>query len=69
VQKLARILRASDPDALFLQYLSAWRDPGPIVGVVEPGHPLLNEQRPPLLDFVERMMCTDAALYLPTTFS
>jgi asparagine synthase (glutamine-hydrolysing) len=65
VQKLARILRASDPDALFLQYLSAWSDPGPIVGVVEPGHPLLNEQRPPLSDFVERMMCTDAALYLP----
>jgi asparagine synthase (glutamine-hydrolysing) len=65
VRKVAQILRAHDQDALFLQYLSAWSDPGPVVGVLEPLHATVNGQRPPLADFFERMMCTDAVLYLP----
>jgi asparagine synthase (glutamine-hydrolysing) len=65
VQKLAEVLRVRDREALFLRLLSAWKDPGKVVGVEEPMHPFLARDRPPLADFVERMMCTDALLYLP----
>jgi len=65
LQKLAEFLRVRDQSALFLRLLSTWSNPGPVVGVEEPPHPLLGDDHPPLADFTERMMCTDALLYMP----
>src|SRR3984957_1987367 len=65
LHKLADVLRAPDEDALFLRLLSTWNEPGQIVGVEEPQLPLLGRDRPPLAHLTERMMCTDALLYLP----
>jgi asparagine synthase (glutamine-hydrolysing) len=65
LQKLAGALRASDQDALFLQLLSTWSDPGALTAVTEPMPRVLDRDRPPLAGFTGRMMCTDALLYLP----
>jgi asparagine synthase (glutamine-hydrolysing) len=65
MQKIAEALRVFDREALLLRLLSAWQDPSSVVGVDDPMHPFLDGERPPLRDFTERMMCTDALLYLP----
>jgi asparagine synthase (glutamine-hydrolysing) len=65
LQKFAEVLSVRDQDALFLRLLSTWREPGSVAGVEEPRHALLGWERPPLADFMERMMCTDTLLYLP----
>jgi asparagine synthase (glutamine-hydrolysing) len=65
LHKLAEVMRVRDQDALYLSLLSTWKDPGPVVGVAEPEHALLGRDRPPLRDFAERMMCSDAILYMP----
>jgi asparagine synthase (glutamine-hydrolysing) len=65
LQKLAEILRAPDEEALYLRLLSTWSNPGRVVGVDEPTLSVLGSGRPPLAHLTERMMCTDALLYLP----
>ena len=64
VHKLARMLASGDPDALYFELVSHWRelvDPatGPAALVTWPAN------APPLADAVERMMYFDQISYLP----
>ena len=65
--KLAGVLAARDPDALYLRLVSLWKSPDKIVvGGKEPAT-LLNDStlRDSLPDFTERMMFLDLVTYLP----
>jgi len=67
LHKLAGILAASGPDALYRGLVSQWHDPEALVlGGREP-HGLLWDDRLPgaVPDFVERMQRLDAGTYLP----
>jgi asparagine synthase (glutamine-hydrolysing) len=64
--KLAELLDADDPHALYLRFLSHWRAPAELVpGAVEPATLLTNGRGPKLGDFIEEMMFADLAGYLP----
>lgn len=65
LQKLADVLAAATADDLYLRLVSVWKEPGQLVGVEEPRHPILHDGRPALKDFTDRMMCTDTLTYLP----
>lgn len=67
VHKLAEVLPARGPDALFHSMVSQWKSPSDVViGGLEPLTALTDpSQRPDLSDFVERMMCLDTMSYLP----
>jgi len=64
--KLAELLDADDPRALYLRFMSHWRAPAVLVpGAAEPATVLTNGHRPKLADFVEEMMLADLVGYLP----
>ncbi|HET6724715.1 MAG TPA: asparagine synthase (glutamine-hydrolyzing) [Gammaproteobacteria bacterium] len=67
LHKGADLLRSPDPVALYRDLFSQWRNPGAVVnGGVEPPTPLTDATgRPPVADFVERMMQLDGETYLP----
>jgi asparagine synthase (glutamine-hydrolysing) len=64
VHKVARVLAADDPDAMYFELVSHWRDV--VIGGVEPENPLSDRASwPPLADPIERMMYFDQLSYLP----
>ena len=67
LHKLAGILSASSPEAMYLGVSSQWPTPERIVvGSVEPQTPLTDTAaQPDLDDFTERMLYLDLVTYLP----
>jgi asparagine synthase (glutamine-hydrolysing) len=67
VHKLAASLSVHDPDALYLQMVSHWREPEAIVRHSrEPKGPLWDPRNRALVpDLVERMQLVDTLTYLP----
>ena len=64
VHKLARVLSAGDPDAMYFELVSHWSNV--VAGGVAPEIPATNrESWPALEDPVERMMYFDQISYLP----
>jgi len=64
IHKVARILAADDPDAMYFELVSHWSNI--VVKGVEPPAPVTNRSEwPPLTDPVERMMYFDQISYLP----
>ena len=67
VHKLAELLRAPDRQALYLELLSQWNDPGAVVpGASEPGsYGGASVDWPELGDFTLEMLLLDTIGYLP----
>jgi asparagine synthase (glutamine-hydrolysing) len=64
VHKVARVLAADDPDAMYFELVSHWSDV--VIGAEERESPLTDRAAwPPLHDPVERMMYFDQLSYLP----
>jgi len=64
IHKVARVLAARDPDAMYFELVSHWHNV--VVGGVAPEIPLTRREAwPPLPDPVERMMYFDQISYLP----
>lgn len=66
LHKLAEVMGASSPEALYRELVSQWRGPLPLHGVAEPTTLVANSCRwPALTGFPERMMAVDTLTYLP----
>jgi asparagine synthase (glutamine-hydrolysing) len=67
LQRLAGLLAADSPEALYYRYLSLWSDPFAVVlGASElPTTLSPRNHLPGIPDFVERMMLLDSITYLP----
>jgi asparagine synthase (glutamine-hydrolysing) len=67
LHRLASILPADSPEALYRRLVSHWEDPGSVVvGGLEPRTRLSDPDYPVnLTDFTERMMWLDSLTYLP----
>ncbi len=67
LHKLAEVLRAPNPEAIYRSLVSHWKDPGALVkGATEPPTVLTQPNRwPPVDDFRQRMMALDTVSYLP----
>jgi asparagine synthase (glutamine-hydrolysing) len=67
LQKLAEILAVEEPDSIYLNLLSHWKEPSTVVsGAVEPLTILTDRaQWANLPDFTKRMMYLDTVTYLP----
>ena len=67
LHKLAEVLAADSPDALYHGIVSHWKAPAALVpGAAEPPTPLTTpDQQPALPDFTLRMMYLDTITYLP----
>lgn len=64
VHKVARVLEAHDPDAMYFELVSHWSNV--VIGGSEPRIPLTDRSSwPPLEDPIERMMYFDQISYLP----
>ncbi|HZT43000.1 MAG TPA: asparagine synthase (glutamine-hydrolyzing) [Chthonomonadaceae bacterium] len=65
--KLADMMPADGPDAMYLALVSHWKDPASLVpGAIEPQTSLTQRDRwPALPDFTQRMMYLDTITYLP----
>jgi len=64
IHKVARMLTAGDPDAMYFELISHWSNV--VIGVSERGNALHDRQAwPPLDDPIERMMYFDQISYLP----
>jgi asparagine synthase (glutamine-hydrolysing) len=64
VHKVARVLAADDPDAMYFELVSHWS--GVVLGATDRQTPLSDRTAwPPLHDPVERMMYFDQLSYLP----
>ena len=64
VHKVARVLAADDPDAMYFELMSHWSNV--VIGGTEPETPLADRKAwPPLEDPIERMMYFDQLSYLP----
>src|SRR5205085_1434368 len=64
IHKVARVLAADDPDAMYFELVSHW--PELVDGTVAPEAPVAARGKwPPLADPVERMMFFDQTSYLP----
>ncbi len=64
VHKIARVLAADDPDAMYFELVSHWSNV--VIGATEPESPLTDRGAwPPLEDPIERMMYFDQLSYLP----
>jgi asparagine synthase (glutamine-hydrolysing) len=67
VRKVAEVVGAENPEGVYFQLVSHWKDPSSVViGSVEPPT-LLNDRRAwaKLTDFTQRMMYLDLVTYLP----
>ncbi|HEY2323564.1 MAG TPA: asparagine synthase (glutamine-hydrolyzing) [Thermoanaerobaculia bacterium] len=65
IEKVARTLRANDPDEMYFELVSHWRD-GVVLDAPPAEAPVTKRSEwPPLLDPVERMMYFDQISYLP----
>lgn len=67
IHKLAEVLAAASPEAMYRGLASHWKDPASVVlGASEPPTALTNpRQWPHLPDFTQRMMYLDTVTYLP----
>ncbi|HEX8135983.1 MAG TPA: asparagine synthase (glutamine-hydrolyzing) [Pyrinomonadaceae bacterium] len=67
LHKLAEILSVPDPQAMYMNLVSHWKEPGALVlGAVEPTTTLTDaEQWANLPEFIQRMMYMDTVTYLP----
>jgi asparagine synthase (glutamine-hydrolysing) len=66
VQKLARILSADSPEAIYLQLVSHWKDHSVVLGASERGTPLTDSSAwPRISGSAQRMMFLDLVSYLP----
>ncbi|HET7586543.1 MAG TPA: asparagine synthase (glutamine-hydrolyzing) [Gammaproteobacteria bacterium] len=67
MHKVAPLLEHDDPVAIYRDLFSQWRDPAAAVkSASEPVTPLTDSTgRPPVRDFIERMMQLDCVTYLP----
>lgn len=66
LHKLAEVMCAPSPEALYLELVSQWRGPLPLRGVGEPPTLVADSGRwPELSGFAERMMAVDTLTYLP----
>ena len=66
LHKLADILGAPSPEALYRELVSQWRGPLPLRGIAEPPTFLADPSHwPALPSFTERMMAVDTLTYLP----
>lgn len=64
VYKVARVLEADDPDAMYFELVSHWSNV--VIGAKETESPLTDRSAwPPLEDTIERMMYFDQLSYLP----
>ncbi|HLV78789.1 MAG TPA: asparagine synthase (glutamine-hydrolyzing) [Chthonomonadaceae bacterium] len=65
--KLAEVVGAGGPDALYLALVSHWKDPAALTpGAVEPPTPLTRQDGGPALpEFTQRMLYLDTISYLP----
>ena len=65
--KLAEVMSADGPDAMYLALVSHWKEPAALVpGAFEPPTPLTQrDQWADLPDFTQRMMYLDTITYLP----
>jgi asparagine synthase (glutamine-hydrolysing) len=65
IEKVARIVKANDPDEMYFQLVSHWPD-GVVLDATSAEAPVTNRSDwPPLRDPVERMMYLDQISYLP----
>jgi asparagine synthase (glutamine-hydrolysing) len=66
LHKLAEVMGASSPEALYRELVSQWRGPLPLRGGAEPVTLVADPGRwPALSGFPERMMAVDTLTYLP----
>jgi asparagine synthase (glutamine-hydrolysing) len=66
LHKLADILGAPSPEALYRELVSQWRGPLPLRGIAEPPTFMADPSHwPALPSFTERMMAVDTLTYLP----
>jgi asparagine synthase (glutamine-hydrolysing) len=66
LEKLAEVLGAADPDAIYHQLISHWPDPASFVlGGTDTTAEALRDPLPQLEDFTSRMMYRDLVSYLP----
>ena len=66
LHKLAEVIGASSPEALYQELISQWRGPLPLHDITEPNTFVADpSQWPALPSFTERMMAVDAQSYLP----
>lgn len=65
--KLAEILKLNEPEAIYARLLSTWKDPSEIVPDADEPDPVFRFAADStwLSSFLERMMLTDTANYLP----
>ena len=66
LHKLAEVMSASSPEALYRALVSQWRGALPLRDVTEPATLIAEPRRwPALRGFAERMMAVDTLTYLP----
>jgi asparagine synthase (glutamine-hydrolysing) len=66
LHKLAEVIGAPSPEALYRELVSQWRGPLPLRGIPEPSTLVADPSRwPDLPSFTERMMALDTLTYLP----
>ena len=66
LHKLAEVLAASSPEALYAELVSQWRGPLPLLGIHESSTLVATPGYWPVLpSFTERMMAVDTLTYLP----
>lgn len=66
LHKLAEVIGAPSPEALYRELVSQWRGPLPLRGATEPPTLVADSARwPALPGFAERMMAVDTLSYLP----
>lgn len=66
LHKLAEVMGAPSPNALYSELVSQWRGALPLRGVAEPPMLVTDPGRwPEVPDFAERMMAVDTLTYLP----
>jgi asparagine synthase (glutamine-hydrolysing) len=67
LHKLAPLMKRSDSISIYRELFSQWRDPAAIVRAAsEPPTPWTDSSdRPPVRNFIERMMQLDSVTYLP----
>lgn len=66
LHKLAEVIGAPSPEALYRELVSQWRGPLPLRGATEPSVLVADSARwPALPGFAERMMAVDTLSYLP----
>jgi len=66
LHKLAEVLAAPSPEALYAELVSQWRGPLPLLGIDEPSTLVATPSHWPVLpSFTERMMAVDTLTYLP----